>query len=151
MRESSHICKIFNKNSPLYLLDLIPNLNRVHNITYSNNIPVINQDTILLRSSFFPSVISEWNKFDLKIRNSASLNISKKNFRNSYQIKPLTTLRLSLSQPHKDKFRYCFKGTLNFLCDCDKDIEAKTQLFLRGMNFGAPRLNFLNNISSINE
>ena len=30
------------------------------------------------KNSFFPSAISEWNKLDLNIRNSASLNAFKK-------------------------------------------------------------------------
>ena len=40
-RKPCHFYKIFNKKSPSYLFNLIPNFNRVHNTSLSYNIPPI--------------------------------------------------------------------------------------------------------------
>ena len=40
-RKLCHFYKIFNDKSPSYLLNLIPNFNRVHNTRLSYNIPII--------------------------------------------------------------------------------------------------------------
>ena len=80
--------------------------------------------------------MTEWNKLDLNIRNSASLNTFKKKLLNfirpfannifdiyiSLGIKLLRRLCLGLSHLHEHKFRHCFKDTLNPLCECGKDI-----------------------------
>ena len=56
--------------SPPYLFNLIPNIT-IHTTGNSNNITTFLQNSFF----FFSSVISEWSKFDLKICNSASLEI----------------------------------------------------------------------------
>ena len=58
-----------NEKSPSYLFDLIHNLNRVHEIRHTNNIPAIQVRHNNFKNSFFSSTISEWNKLDWKIRN----------------------------------------------------------------------------------
>ena len=40
-RKICHFYKILNENSPSYLFDLIPNLNRLRETRHSNNIPAI--------------------------------------------------------------------------------------------------------------
>ena len=50
-------------------------LNRVHNARFSYNIPQIK--VIVLKTHFFSSALSECNKSDFNIRNSASLNTFK--------------------------------------------------------------------------
>ena len=114
-------------NPPLYLFNLIPNFNRVHNTRLSYNITAIKVRHDYFKNSFFPSAITEWNKLDLNIRNSASLNTFKKkllNFirpcansifdiHNPLGIKLLTRLRLGLSHLHEHKIRHCFQDTLN--------------------------------------
>ena len=69
--------KILKNKSPPYLFNLIPSSSRVHTTRNSNNIT-----SFKVRHNFFkkifPSVISECNKLDLEIRNSASLEIFKK-------------------------------------------------------------------------
>ena len=69
-----HFYKIFNEKSPSYLFSLIPDFNRVHNTRLSYNIPQINLRHDYFKNSFFPSAITEWNKLELNIRNSASLD-----------------------------------------------------------------------------
>ena len=83
--------KILNEESPAYLFDLIPNLNRVHETRHD-----------YFKNSFFPSTISEWKKLDWKIRNPGNLSMNLLNFmrtcansifkiHNPYGIKLLTT------------------------------------------------------------
>ena len=43
--------------SPSYLFDLIPNLNRVHETGYSNDVPGIHVGHDYFMNSFFPSTI----------------------------------------------------------------------------------------------
>ena len=126
-RKPSHFYKIFNDKSPSYLFNLILNFNRVHNTRLSYNIPPIKVRHYYFKNSFFPSAISELDKLDLNIRNSASLNAFKKkllNFirpgansifdiLNTLGIKFLTRLRLGLDHLHEDKFKHCFQDTLN--------------------------------------
>ena len=146
-RKLCHFYKIFLK-SPSYLFNLIPYFNRVHNTRLSYNIPTIKVKHDYFKNSFFPSAISEWNKFDLNIRNSGSLNAFKKkllNFirpcsnsifdiHNPLGIKLLTRLRLGLSPLHEHKFRHCFQDTLNPLCECAKDVESTMHFFLHCTN-----------------
>ena len=165
-RKLYHFYKIFNKKSPFYLLKLIPNFNRVHNTSLSYNIPPprkVRHD--YFKNSFFPSAITEWNKLDLNIRNSASLNIFKKkllNFirlcansifdiHNPFEIKLLTRLRLGLSHLHEHTFRHCFQDTLNPLCKCSKDIVSKMHYFLHCTNFLIPRQTLFQKIRNIDD
>ena len=132
-----HFYKIFNGKFPSYLFNLIPNFNRVHNTRLSYNIPPIKVRHDYFKNSFFPSAITEWNKLDLNIRNSASLNTFKRKLLNFIQpwansifdihypvgIKFLTRLRLGLIHLHEHKFRHCFQYDMNLLCKSGKDID----------------------------
>ena len=79
-RKLRHFYEVLNEKSPSYLLNLIPNLNRVRETRHSNNIPAIHTRHNYFNNSFFPCTISEWNNLDCKIRNSRSLSIFKKTF-----------------------------------------------------------------------
>ena len=165
LRKLCHFYKIFNEKSPSYLFKLIPNFNRVHNTRLSYNIPPIKVRHNYFKNSFFPSAISEWNKLDLNIRNSASLNTFKNkllNFirpcansifdiHNPLGIKLLTRLRLGLSHLHEHKFRHCFQDTLNPLCECSKDIESTMHFFLHCTNFLIPRQTLFQKIRNIDD
>ena len=162
-RKLCHFYKILNDKSSSYLFNLIPNFNRVQNTRLSYNIPTIKVKHDNFKNSFFPSAISEWNKLDLNIRNSASLNAFKKkllNFiqpcansifdiHNPLEIKLLTRLRLGLSPLHEHKFRHCFQDTLNPLCECAKDIESTMHFFLHCTNFLIPRQTLFHKIRNI--
>ena len=74
-RKLCHFYKMFNEKFFSYLLNLITNFNRVHNARFSYNIPQIK--VIVLKTHFFSSALSECNKSDFNIRNSASLNTFK--------------------------------------------------------------------------
>ena len=134
---------MFNEKSPSYIFNLITNFNRVHNTRLSYNVPPIKARHGYFKNSYFPSAITEWNKLDLSIRNSASLNTFEKkllnfiqpcatsifNIHNPLRIKLLTRLRLGLSHLHEHKFRHFFQDTLNPLCKCSKDIESTMHFF----------------------
>ena len=55
---------------------------RIHNSRLNNNIAPINVRHHYFKNSFFLSTISEWNKLDLRILNSATFSIFKKNLLN---------------------------------------------------------------------
>ena len=164
-RKLCHFYKIFNDKSPSYLFNLIPNFNRVQNTRLSYNIPPIKVKHDYFKNSFFLSAISEWNKLDLNIRNSASLNVFKKkllyfirpcansifDIHNPLGIKLLTRLRLGLSPLHEHKFRHCFQDTLNPLCECAKDIESTMHFFLHCTNFLIPRQTLFQKIRNIDD
>ena len=164
-RKLCHFYKILNEKSSTYLLDLIPNLNRVRKSRHSNNIPAIHARHIYFKNSFFSSIIFEWNNLDCKIRNSGSLSIFKKNLLNSirpyansifnihnpYGIKLLTRSQLGLSHLRDHKFRHCFQDALYPLCDCGNDTNTTTQFFLYCPSFDTLRQTLLNNIRNFNE
>ena len=62
-------------------------------------------------------------------------------------------LCLGGSHLHENKFRYSFQGAVSPLCDCGKDIEAKTNSsnILYYANFHTPRQTLLNNIINFKE
>ena len=109
--------------------------------------------------------MSEWNKLDLNIRNSASLNTFKKkllnfirlcansisNIHNPLGIKLLTRLSLGLRHLHEHKSRHCFQDTLNPLCECGKDIESRMHFFLHCNNFLIPRQTLFQKIRNIDD
>ena len=109
--------------------------------------------------------MTEWNKLDLNIRNSASLNTFKKKLLNfirpfannifdiyiSLGIKLLRRLCLGLSHLHEHKFRHCFQDTLNLLCECGKDIESTMHLLLYCTNFLIPRQSLFQKIRNTDD
>ena len=119
--------KIFNETSSSYLFNLIPNFNMFHNARLTYNIPPIKGRHNYFKNSFFSSAITEWNRLDLNIRSSVSLNTFKNllNFiqpcgnsifdiHNPLGIKLLTRLRLGLNHLHEHKFTHSFQYTLKW-------------------------------------
>ena len=162
-RKLCHFYKIFNEKLPLYLFNLIPNFNMVHNARLNYNIPPIKVRYDHIKNSFFTSALSEWNQFDLNIRNSASLNTFKKkllnltrscaisifDIHNLLGIKLLARLRIGLSHLHEHKFKHCFQDTLNPLCECDKDIESTMHFFPHCTDLLIPRKTLFQKIRNI--
>ena len=164
-RKLYNFYKIFNDKSPSYLFNLIPNFNRVQNTRLSYNIPTTKVKHDYFKDSFFPSAISEWNKLDLNIRNSANLIAFKKkllNFirpcansifdiHNPLRIKLFTRLRLGLTPLHEHKFRHCFQDTLNPSCEYAKDIDSTMHFFLHCTNSLIPRQTVFQKIRNIDD
>ena len=103
--------KIFRYKCPKYLFNIIPTSVSTYNTRNTNNIPLFKVKHNFFQNSFFPSAVIEWNKLDLNIRNSESLNIFKKtilnfirpsestifNCHNPKGVKLLTMLKLGLT------------------------------------------------------
>ena len=83
-------------------------------------------------SDLVVSVILEWNKLDIDMRNFTSVNIFKKsliqfvrpspkslfNGHSPKDIKYEIRSRLGLSHLREHKFKHSFRDTLNLFCDC---------------------------------
>ena len=61
--------------SPKYLSDINLSTTRRYYSRNANNIPSIRVNKNYFMNTFLPSAITEWNKVDLSIHNSTSLNI----------------------------------------------------------------------------
>ena len=165
-RQYKKLCcffKIFRNQSPKYLFNIIPTSVRPCNTRNANNIPQFKVKHNFFKNSFFPSVVIEWNKLDLNIRNSENLFIFKKKLlkfirpsgnsvfkcHNPKGIKLLTRLRLGLSHLWEHKFKHGFLDSLNPICSCGQNIETSTHFLLHCSNYSNERLTFLNIIRSI--
>ena len=116
------------------------------------------------KNYFFPSVISEWKKLDLEIRNSGSLEILKKhllsfirqnsnsvfNINNPLGLKLLTRLRISFSHLKEHEFKHNSQDSVDPLCTCRNDIEPTVHFFFHFPNFTTRRQTLLNKLKSIN-
>ena len=60
-----------------YLSNTIPSTTKTYASRISNNVNLVRVDNNYFINTFFPSTTTEWNKIDLSIRNSTSLNIFK--------------------------------------------------------------------------
>ena len=103
--------KAYKIHSPKYIFNNIPVTVSRYNTRNTNNIPQFKVKHNFFQNSFFPSAVIEWNKLDLNIPYSESLNILKKriskfirpsgssifNCHNPRGVKLLTRLRLGLS------------------------------------------------------
>ena len=135
-----------------------------HSLKYQNNIPQFKVKHNFFRNSFFPSAVIEWNKFDLNIRNSESLNVfnnsllkfirpsgkSVFNCHNPRGVKLLTRLRLGLSHLLEHKFKQGFQDSLNPICSCGNDIEILAHFLLHCPYYSHESSTFLNTIRNIN-
>ena len=87
-------------------------------------------------NTFFPSTISQWNKFDLSILNSTSVNMFKSillqfvkslescvcTWHYPIRITYLTRLGLGFSHLCYHKFKHGFLDAVNLLCSCSTTI-----------------------------
>ena len=131
----------------------------------TKNIPEIFCRTQYFSDSFFPYTICEWNKLDICIRQSESLNIFRTALlkfirpsansvflvRDRQGLKLLTRLRLNLSHLREHKFNHNFQGTINPLCPCSLETESVSHFFLRCLNFIEIRTNLKAELREIDE
>ena len=66
--------------SPKYLSDIIPSTTRRYTLRNVNDIPLVRVNNNYFMNIFFQSTTTDWNKLDLGIRNSTSLDIFKGRF-----------------------------------------------------------------------
>ena len=155
--------KIFKDQSPSYLYNIIPPQRNMYSLRNMDNIPLMGCRTETFSNSFFPYVISEWNKLDPDIRSLDSfpqfrmsiLNIIRPTassvflIRDMKGLKLLSRLRLGLSHLNEHKFNHGFRDTINPLCNCSLEIESVSHFFLRCLNFTTIRTTLMNNIYAI--
>ena len=155
--------KIFRYKCPKYLFNIILTSVSTYNTRNTNNIPLFKVKHSFFRNSFFTSVVMEWSKLDLNIRNSESLNTFNETLLNFIRpsgstvvichypkgVKLLTRLRLGLSHLREHKFKYSFQDSLNPICSCGNDIETSAHFLLHCPTFSNERSTFVNIIGSI--
>ena len=136
--------KVYKSHSPKYLFNIIPVIVSKYNTRNFNNIPQFKVKHNFFQNSFFPSAVIEWNKLDLNIHNSESLNVFKNSLlkfirppgnsvfscHNLRGVKLLTRLRLGLSHLREHKFKHDFQYTLNPVCSCGNNIETLAHFLL---------------------
>ena len=110
-RQSCVFYKIIFNIIPKYLHELLPTESHTCNTYNIDNVETYYCSTDLVKYSFFPDVIVEWNKFGINLHNAKSFLIFRNsllkiespiqnpiyNIHDTMGIKYLTRLRLSLS------------------------------------------------------
>ena len=117
------------------------------------------------KDSFFPTVISEWNSFDINIWNSSSINAFKKellkfirpeptstyNIDDTKYVKLLTRLRFGLSHLGDHKFRHNFQDCVSTMCYCSQNIETTTHFLLHCRCHHRARKTLFHKINHVSE
>ena len=137
--------KIYNLKSPKYLYNLIPSVNRFYDTRNNTNVPSFKCRTEYFKNSFFPNVITEWNKLDINIKSMTSYTAFKNallsfirpkhvdtfGIHNPIGLQLLTRLRLGFSHLNEHKFRHNFRDFLNPLCECNLEPKTASHFLLR--------------------
>ena len=165
MRRLRLVHKIYNVKSQKNLYNLIPSVNRFYVTRNNTNVPSFNCRAEYFKNSFFPNVVTEWNKLEINIKNMTSY-IAFKNALLSF-IRPkhvdtfgthnpigmqlLARLRLDFSHLNEHKFRNNFRDYLNPLCECKLEPETTSHFLLRCHLFQVERTTLLNDIKEVDE
>ena len=147
--------KLIKEQSAAYLFQLIPENKTLYTTSnvQKSQIPFSKRKTNFFKNSFFVSVILEWNKLDVNIRNSASCNVLKRviltfitaksnhvfNVDSSEGLKFLTRIRLESSHLADHKFRHNFQDCVYPVCSCGQGIETSTHFLLHCSNYHCGR------------
>ena len=135
----------------------------MYNTRSVENVAMLYSRTDIFKYSCFPSAISEWNKSDLKMRQSKTLLTFRNalikivrpipepiyNVHNPVGLKLLTRLRLGLSHLNQHKFNHNFRDCLNPLCSCSLEGESVSRFFLHCHYYSTIRSTLLNELQSI--
>ena len=162
------LCLLFEtiKNRfPLYLINTLDkhkyeDNSRLYNRLLFKNIPC---RTNKYKSSFFPSVISDWNKLDFDIKNSKSKNIFKTKLlnkirpkrspyfglRSNTKVRYITMLRMELSPLRAHKHKYNFNDTSDPFCVVCGNTEDTNHYLLHCKSFKLSRATLLQKVSDI--
>ena len=114
-RELCLFFKIIKKQSPRYLLQLIPTARQAYMTREKNSIPLFNVSHNYFRNFFFPSTIVDWSNLDSNIRSILSFTRSSTNSTFLCQCPDSLKLIASLGLSHLrfHKFKHNFQDTLN--------------------------------------
>ena len=157
--------KIYNLKSPTCLYNLTPSVNRFYDTINNTNVPSFKCRTKFFKNSFFPNVITEWNKLDINIKSLTSYTAFKNallsfirpkhvdtfGIHNPIALQLLTRLRLGFSHLNGHKLRHNFRDFLNPLCECKLEPETTSHFLLRFHLFQVERTTLLNDIKEIDE
>ena len=156
--------KIKTYKIPPYLAQLLPKGTHSYNTRNSDDITTFQSRTEAFRFSFFPWSIIQWNKLDLKIRNSSYLVFRNylikrirplaapvNNIHNPLGLKLLTRLRLGLGHINNHRFNHNFENCLNPLCTCSLEVESATHFFLYCHHLNAVRITINNSLKTIDK
>ena len=135
------------------LAQLLPKGTHSYNTPKSEDITIFQSRTETFKFSFFPWSFVEWNKLELKTRNSCYLVFRNYlirriqllaapvyNIHNPLRLKLLTRLRFGLSQINEHRFSHNLKNCLNPLDTCSLEVEATADFFLYCHHFNAIRI-----------
>ena len=164
MRKLCFFYRVYNKQMPTYLTDVIPARNENYNLRNRMNVNLMRVNHNFFKNSFFPSTIIEWNKLDLEIRTSVNVASFRKKIlkfikpsansifgiHNPMGIKLMCRLRLGLSHLREHKFKHGFLDTIDPMCSCGRGIENTAHFFLHCSLFDTKRTTLLNGITNIN-
>ena len=101
--------KIINEQTPKYLYEIIqPHINNTlqYNIRHTNYFKTPLCRTVSYQNSYFPLTMKEWNRINVEIRNSPTVQIFKNNIMKMNNINPSNTT---------DIFKYSLPRQLNIL------------------------------------
>ena len=153
--------KIFNKEAPAYLSNLLPP-NVSFRTGYVNALRPYVTRSKYFENSFFPNCVNEWNSLSPEIRTLDSLSKFKKvllsffrptqnsifNTHDAEGLKLLTRLRLEFSHLKEHKFRHRFADTVLPFCDCGMlEAESSEHFLLRCPTFSNERNVLLDSLS----
>ena len=130
--------------SPNYLFKVVPSSNTIHNTRTVNDIPLIDVKHNFFKDTFFQSTMTERNKLDPGIRNSARFSSFKESilkfirpapnsifqYQNPKGIQYLTQLRVNFSHLCDHNFQHSFQDTINPHCTCSLEAEITNHFIL---------------------
>ena len=165
MRRLYPFHKIYNLKSPKYLYNLIPSVNRFYDTRNNTNVSSFKCRTEYFKNSFFPNVITEWNKPDINIKSMTPYTAFKNallsflrpkhidtfGIHNPIGLQLLTRLRFGFSHLNEHKFRHNFRNFLDPLYECKLEPETTSHFLLRCHLFQVERATVLNDIKETDE
>ena len=164
LRRLCFLHKIVSNGLPDYLYKLIPEKSHQYITRNVKDIATYQYGTDAFKFSFFPWTITEWNKIDIKIRNSPYsvfrnylLNeirpklSSLYNIHNPSGIKLLTRLRLGLNHLNKHKFNHNFDDCVNPFCTYNLEPESTSHFFLHCHHYNTIRSILFEDLNSVDK
>ena len=165
MRKLCILYETLNDKFPRYLLDILNQSkfaenSRSYNKQLLKNIPCNKK---IVKTSFFPSTIADWNKLDIITKESRSKASFKKRMLNkirpkksSYfgmtdndRIKYITMLRMNLSPLRAHKHKYNFADISDPLCIVCKTPENTEHYLLHCKSYALSRVTLLRKVSLV--
>ena len=151
----------YSTKLPAYIYDFIPLVRQSQK--HLNTFNSFSCRTEYFKKSFFPRVISEWNKLNAAICSSGSYNILQKSLSNfirsnaskvysindTISIKLITRIRVGFNHLRQLKFKHNFQDTLNPYCSCSIEAESTFQYFMRCHFFDALQASLMKDLRNI--